>query len=129
MGNEDLAKAANRIRFDDEGMIADIAGDLADEAIGRGEKVTWPPGVSRETASTKTDFPANLWKKAQDRWNQLSPKERQEQARQRALLALAMSEKAKKPEFGEFFAPWDLLWFALAIVSAYKVGTGSYGSE
>ena len=116
------------MRFDDEAMIATIADDLAEEATSRGETIAWPPGISQETASKQNDFPASLWQKAQTRWNQLGPKEQQDRKRERALLAMALSEQGRKPDFGEFFTPWDLLWFGLAIFTAYRVGTGSYGS-
>ena len=57
-------EAANQIRFDDEAMIAKIADEIAEEAMSRGEKIAWPPGMSREKASKQNDFPATIWKKA-----------------------------------------------------------------
>ncbi len=128
-GSEPVVHRAMPKRFDDEEMVAAMAGDLADEATERGEKIAWPPGASLDTAAQKSDFPPNIWKNAQDRWNRMGPKERQEATRVRMLLAMAVAEQSRRPDFGEFFTPWDLLWFGLAIVTAYKVGVGSYGSD
>jgi hypothetical protein len=128
-GDDHLRQLANKIRFDDEAMIANIADEIAEEAMARGEKIAWPPGVSQEIASRRNDFPADLWQKAQTRWNQLGPKGQQDQKRQQALLAMALSDEGRKPDFGECFTLWDLLWFGLAIFTAYKVGTGAYGSD
>ena len=33
------------------------------------------------------------------------------------------------PGFFRFFRPMDLLWFGLAVFTAYRVGVGSYGSN
>ncbi len=128
-GDEILRQAANQMRFDDDAMIASIADDIADEAVKRGETIAWPPGTSQETASKRDDFPTSLWQKAQARWNQLGPKGQQDQKRQRIMLAMALSEQGTRPSFGECFTPWDLLWFGLAIFTAYKVGSGTYGSD
>ena len=128
-GDDNLLRVANQMRFDDEAMIASVAGDIAEEAMNRGETIAWPVGISRETASKQNDFPPSLWQKAQTRWNELGPNGQQDQKRQRVMLAMALSEQGRRPSFGECFTPWDLLWFGLALVSAYKVGTGIYGSD
>lgn len=33
------------------------------------------------------------------------------------------------PSFAEIFTPFDLLWFGLAAVTAYKIGVGTYGAD
>jgi hypothetical protein len=128
-GDENLHNLASQVRFDDEAMIADIASDIALEAVKRGKTIAWPSGVSPETASGRNDFPPSIWQQAQTRWNQLGPKGQQEQKRQRLMLAQTLSELGRRPSFGEFFTPWDLLWFGLAVVTAYKVGAGTYGND
>ena len=127
-GHENPFCAANQMRCDDEALIARIANDIADETINRGEKIAWPAGISRETASKPSDFPANLWKAAQARWNQLGPNG-QEQERERLLRAMALSEQARWHGFVESFTLWDLLWFGLAIFTAYHVGNGTFGTD
>jgi hypothetical protein len=34
------------------------------------------------------------------------------------MLRSTLSNAASKPEFGDFFTPWDILWFGLAMVTA-----------
>ena len=91
--------------------------------------VAWPPGVSAETARTQKDYPPQLWQQAVMRWNQLGKAKQEEEKLQRTLLAMKLRELSAKPDIGEVFSPWDLLWFGLAIVTAYKIGVGTYGSD
>lgn len=34
-----------------------------------------------------------------------------------------------EPGFGDFFTPYDFIWLALATFTAYKVGSGDYGTD
>ncbi len=126
---EGLREIVGEIRYDDEAMIASIADDVAQEMMDSGRTVNWPAGMTYEEAIRKADYPAELWRQAETRWNQLGAEEQQERKRQRILFAAALSEAASEPDFGEFFSPWDLLWFALATITAYKIGVGTYGDD
>ena len=126
---EGLREIVGEIRFDDEAMIATIADDLAQEMTDRGQTVNWPSGMTYDEASRRADYPVKLWRQAETLWNQLGPAEQQERKRQRLMFAAALSEAASEPDFGEFFSPWDLLWFALATITAYKIGVGTYGDD
>ena len=126
---EALRALASQIRFDDEAMIASLADDVASETLARGQAVAWPPGMSLEAASKREDYPPAIWQQAVVRWNQLGPNEQQKQKRERMLVAAQLASLSRGPDFGEFFSPWDLVWFGLAVITAYKIGVGTYGGD
>jgi hypothetical protein len=126
---EGLHDVVGQMGFDDEAMIASIADEVAQEMMNQGRKLQWPPGMSYEEATHKADYPADVWRQAEARWKQLGPQGQQERKRERVMLIAALSEATSQPDFGEFFSPWDLLWFALATITAYKTGVGTYGDD
>lgn len=117
------------MRCDDEAMIAGLANEAIAEATDQGKTVTWPAGSSAETASTKADYPPRVWQDAERRWRQLGAKGQQEKKTERQQFIAVLAEVAKGPGFGETFSPYDVLWLGLAVVTAYRVGIGSYGTE
>jgi hypothetical protein len=125
----EIRELASQIRVDDEAMIAGLADDIVTEATARGQTIAWPQGVTLDSASKKSDYPPKIWQQAVARWNQLGPKGQNDQKVQRRMLASQLTSLAKRPEFGDFFSPLDLLWLGLAVVTAFKVGVGSYGSD
>ncbi len=125
----ELRELADKIRFDDEAMIASIADEIAEQIMEKGQTIHWPPGMSYEEASRREDYPPAMWQQAERRWNQLGRGEREERKRVRILLVGALSSEASSRDFGEFFSPWDILWFALATVTAFKIGVGTYGGD
>lgn len=126
---DELASFASRITYDEEGMIASEADDIVTEMDGRNQKINWPEGSSAETAFKKADYPEKIWKQAEARWKQLPPKEKEDRKLARAMLASSLRSAAKKPDFGEFFSPWDFLWLGLAAVTAFKIGVGTYDND
>ncbi len=131
-GRDDGAELRNfaaSIQIDDEANIAVIASELSEEAQKQGKKIAWPPGVSLDTASRKKDFPLDIWQKAEARWNQLGPKEQQERKHNRAMLAMTLSQLGERPDPSKAYSFYDILWFGLAIITAFKVGVGTYGND
>jgi hypothetical protein len=124
-----IRELVGEIRFDNEAMVASLADEVAEEMVQRGQTVQWPAGMTLEDASQKADYPPEVWRQAEMRWSQLGPDEQGKRTRARMELAMMLSGAANKPEFGEFFSPWDLLWFGLAMVTAYRIGVGSYGND
>jgi len=111
----------------DDTAITNIARDLATQAAKRGENIVWPPGVTATTASKEGDFPPTIWSDAVLHWLGTGTPQEKEQKKQRFAASLKLS--VIEPEFSDSFSPFDLLWFGLAIVTAFKVGVGSYGGD
>lgn len=63
------------------------------------------------------------------RWSNLGPQAKEQKKQERLAFASFLAEVARRPSFGEFFSPWDLLWFGLAAVTAFKIDVGTYGGD
>src|SRR5690606_15610516 len=107
---------------------AGMADEIAAEEMDQGRPVAWPPGMDYEHASRQADYPPAIWTQAQSRWDQLGEDARQEMRRERIELAAMLGDVARGPSFAAMFSPWDLLWFGLATVTAFRIGVGSYSS-
>lgn len=114
---------------DTDTVIADIARDVAVDFEADGRELDWP-----EPADTpRESFPEEVWAEAQQRWNALSAQ--QQQARSDEVRALrnelVEQQRAKLREevFLGSFAMWDLLWFGLATLTAFKMGSGLTSEE
>ncbi|MHC4428471.1 MAG: hypothetical protein ACYS0D_07680 [Planctomycetota bacterium] len=98
----------------DELPIAAIADSILEEYYQAGEHVELPP---EEDASSWEDlYPAHIWTAARERWNRL------DDADQVAFKAALANEQ---PSLLASFSPFDLLWLALAVGTAAKIGAGS----
>lgn len=111
-----------------EDQKLEFAKTIATERERAGKKLKWPPNKNIVTAEEKGDFPADVWKEAEKRWND-KPAETQQaelaaanaEAKTRGAEAFA---KIRWMAFQKSFGPIDILFFFLAIGSAYKLGSG-----
>ena len=126
---DDTLKLARAILSGDEGVIASFASEMAAEKIARGETINWPPGMSFETASNRWDFPPEIWQQAETRWQQLGKEGQIRERTQRLTLAPRGSGAASTPRMSEMFSPWDILWFGLAAVTAFRVAVGLHRAD
>ncbi len=124
----ELRETAQSIHFDEESMIASVADEIVQNRMRQNIPVPWPPGMTLESASRQADYPPRIWREAAARWNQMSPIEQEEKRSRLRLMAEALIS-ISTPSFKEYFSPWDLLWFGLATVTAYKIGVGTYGED
>lgn len=116
---------------------------LADEIVidytQQRRPVAWPDGFDATTAVRRSHYPADVWADAQKRWGDMSEAERADF--EAAVFATAkqnfamMHEYAAETGFLSSFSPYDLLWFALAVITAFQLAnkmanlTGGEGSE
>lgn len=106
-----------------EQIILQEAQTLAEEQEKRGAKLNWPPGKSLDDATELADFPEPIAKQAQENWNAQTPriKENQKNMNQIARVGKAFVIGAA---FVASFTLFDLLWFFLAMGSAFRIGRG-----
>lgn len=121
----------------EEFLLSYVADDVAREFSAAGRRLNWPPGVDPENAATQAEYPADVWKEAVIRWDGLT-KEGKEQFRDareqelRANVQAAMPEiRAAAAEEGFFgsFGGLDLLFFGLAMLTAFKIGGAGGGTS
>ncbi len=109
-------------------MIALQADTVVEEMTEQGKTVNWPAGMTYDEARSEPDYPPAVWKQAEARWSKLSPAEQQQKIDEQIAAAEALFRRMA-PSFASFFSPWDLLWFGLAMITAFRIGVGSYGED
>lgn len=114
-------------------MIAVQAQEVVEEFEEAGRKVNWPPETDSEDATIEEQYPPDVWAEAKKRWNQLPPREQQARTKayeERVAETLGqLKAEIRSKAFSESFSPWDLLWFGLAAVTAFKLGSGLTSDE
>jgi hypothetical protein len=110
-----------------------LADRLVEEREAAGQTVQWPEGSSFETAQEEADYPKEIWNDAVQRWDYLSSADQVNYrdsvipAIQADLLAFVQVEHDAMISEGflSTFALIDIIFAALAIATAYKVGSGN----
>lgn len=115
--------------FTDEDAIASIATDIADSRESGGERLNWPAGMDNTTAWAEDEFPADVWAEAERQWDARSIDAKQafidaEQRRADAVFNQAIQTAATGEVFLSTFGLLDILFFILAIGTAFTVGAG-----
>lgn len=114
--------------IDESVLVAPIASDVARELEARGQRLSWPPGVTPSEAVAKEHFPPEVWSEAERRWSQMSPEEKEARTREMAeeLRILpppeAQNETEEPTTFLSSLELFDLLWLALAAAAAFALG-------
>ncbi len=120
-------------KITDESMVVQFADEIVELRMQENKPVRWPGAKTLVDAESKEDYPQDIWAEAERKWNQLTPDERDKKKqelddlRKQAVDEFAAGLQGRA--FEESFGPWDLLWAALAVVTAYKIGAGSYSTE
>ncbi|MFT5052582.1 MAG: hypothetical protein ACI8QZ_004018 [Chlamydiales bacterium] len=119
------AFSAEAMEVRDEFLISYKADDVVEEPILAGETVSWPEGVSAETAAEELDYSADIWIAADGRWNAMTVAD-QELFRADTLALRQAHFDSFRPQartdiFTESFAMIDLVFFGLAIATAFKL--------
>ena len=116
--------------FTDEEAQVRIAYEIAFEMEEAGKTLKWP-GDEEEVAESLDDFPAEVKAATLDRWSRGGPDwQAQYKAAAEAQAQADFEELTsmfKKEGFSASFTPFDLLWFGLAICTAFSIGAGVAG--
>ncbi|WP_428386878.1 hypothetical protein [Mucisphaera sp.] len=120
-------------------MITVLAAEVVEECRAEGIELAWPGGSEPEEFESQADFPAGVWDEASARWEYMPEPERK-QARQGIVdlmmvfanmqadeLEASVLQEARSIGFFSTFGVMDLLFFGLAVTSAFKLGSGMGG--
>ena len=114
-------------------MQEELISEIVAEWTEAKKPMKWPAGKTLENAESTADYPPEVVKEAEKRWNALKPEEQQAQIQERteSIQAFASSLKAmaRQEGFKASFTPIDILFFILAIGSAWKLGSGVASGE
>jgi hypothetical protein len=127
------AEISSTIEIDDTTAIVHIADMLIEDMEREGKTIKWPDGVNPDEATTEAEYPAEIWKSAKADWTKLTPQEQTEfksrlDAEFRSSLDVVAAEVGRQA-FRDSFSPFDLLWAALALFTAFKLGSGDGGGD
>lgn len=115
----------------DDAQLA-LAGQLVDEYEANGKPLQWPAGMTYDDAERPEHFPPDLWADTQARWNGMSPDAREQYRSQhqesiRSMMASMGGDLRAAIEaegFKSSFGAMDLLFGALAVLTAFRLGQG-----
>lgn len=136
-GDEELVELLLGEGPDQEYLISVLADEVVRQHEVAGRVVDWPAGVDPAMASTRIEYPPAIWAEAEATWTGMSEGERGdhraevvEGAREniRAQLPLIRADIMEGAFLGSFGA-MDLLFFGLAIVTAWGLASGKKKTE
>lgn len=132
-GEMNQIMAEELARYDDDEYVVSF---LADEVVASreeaGETVQWPAGVDPMAAAARSDYPSDIWAEADRRWQAMTPTERQayradlRQSYEQGIDVLLREthDAAVAEGFLASFGLFDVIFFGLGAVTAFKVGSG-----
>ncbi|MEN8127491.1 MAG: hypothetical protein ABFR90_06755 [Planctomycetota bacterium] len=89
--------------------------------------VAWPEGVNPEDAAAKEHYPPVVWAQAEQTWEDMPPEKKdefKEEVRQQVEKNIAsFTADVRKEGFISSFSFFDVIFFFLAIGTAYKIGS------
>jgi hypothetical protein len=114
-------------------LISFIADDLAAERERAGETLDWSNLPEDGVPDREAHYPPDLWEEAELAWETMSEAEREDFKQQTMIevereLPAALATFERELQWQAFlytFSIFDLLWFGLAVASAWKLGSGA----
>ena len=112
----------------DDSMIGTVADEIVLEYQAQAKPVEWPDEeMTWEDAFWPEDYPPEVWEQAAQRWANLTTREQERRRRDHEAKVLAVLETKMQPvraaAFRSSFGAWDLIWFCLASITAFRVAS------
>lgn len=118
------------IEVTDESMQIRLADEVVAEFEQAGKPLNWPAGMTVEEADEQADYPPDAWAEMTRRWEAIPIEKREaDKAALRDEMRAAAGEfmggarsRMTLDAFKASFGVFDLLWFGLAVLTAFKLG-------
>lgn len=111
-----------------EMMINSYAHDIAEERAAKGQPVRFAGNKKQEDVRKLADFPADVQQAAKERWEKMPAGEQTAAIEQRTEEVQQLFQNLRgaiaQQAFRESFGIFDLLWFFLAVGTAFRLGSG-----
>ncbi|WP_339749963.1 hypothetical protein [uncultured Rubinisphaera sp.] len=137
-----LMPAVNNIeefKASDSYMISEYADVIVEEQEAAGVEIQWPEFDDDENTDFDNydyskDYPADIWKKAEEQWVALSVEEQAAKIKEveefeGAFNATALFGWASIVAVFTTLGPFDALWILLAGATAYRIGSNSFEGD
>lgn len=130
------AELAKPLSDDDAIML--IAEDHVADAVAKDHKLLWPKGQDADSEhNALTDFPDSIVRSAKAEWKAKSPEDRQDFkdqtiAKRREITKTIIADfksTVERKGFLMMLGPYDFLFGALAVFSAFRIGSGSSSGD
>lgn len=126
--DRELSKMANIETMTDEDLKIGLAWQAVGDAEAIGEVVDWPGGVEPDEAMDIAVFPVSIRKVALDAYDDMTDVDKEtakkEMVETQLMMISQLKDGIKKEAFMASFGVFDILWFLLAMSTAYKLGAG-----
>ena len=130
--DQEIPVASFSVEADAEMMISREADRIEEEYEAAGKEVKQPEGAEDDDTPLPDRYPKEIWKEATKRWNAIPPEEQKTLMKQAEAefnemfgeLIEKVKAETKKSAFQESFSPFDILWFVLAAMTAFRLGSG-----
>ena len=99
--------------------ISFIADEIIEERISNGEKINVSSDVKEGLGTKEDDYPPDIWKEAKAKWDRMSDDEKQK------IYNKLNFDISTFDIFLESFGMLDILFFGLAIFTAYKIAAAN----
>lgn len=107
----------------EEFAISVLADEVVEEVESSGRLVFWPDGVDPDYAMYEEDYPEEIWAEAVQTWELWTPQEQDQHMEWVRYNTQQYAQSIRGDVAGEafehYFGPHDILWFALATITAF----------
>ncbi len=116
----------------EELVISYLADEICTEREAKGQEINWPTSLDDSEPDSQEDYPADIWKQAENTWSGLSPDEQQErrdtaEENMQAMLVFFTNQVRQDGFLGSFSA-FDLLFFGLGVATAFGIPNQAEGA-
>jgi hypothetical protein len=116
-----------------ETMVAVMADELQEEYTKANRPVPPAPALGNPDAPLPQHYAPEIWTEAQRRWTALPPDQQtartvKYEADMKELVG-GLRGAVRGMAFRESFSPYDALWFILAALAAFRLGSGATSSD
>jgi hypothetical protein len=114
-------------------MIVREAEQIVATRTEKGEKVQWPPNMTAADATELSHYPPDIAAEARQSWQKLEPDEQKRRTDEAQERLNQFQEKfggaLREAGFRESFSGFDILWFLLATMTAFRLGSGAASDD
>lgn len=109
-------------------VLSYLADEVLDEWSDQGRPINWPGGEEPDVAERASDYPPDVWKDAQARWEALSEVGRRERTDYVIQTESAMAAEFESRYFWSIFKATfglpDFVFIGIGILAGFKFGSG-----
>lgn len=130
---------AMNFKIDDPMIMVSVFAEEVQEELTKAGKPVPEPALSPENNATTIEqhYAPAVWAEAKRRWDALPPDQQaartaeheQETAKLMGALTDTLQSHARSEGFRQSFSLFDLLWGALAAMTAFRLGSGAVGGD